>query len=127
MNDRNPADLEQRLRRAMQPVDPPRGFSERILAGLARSRERSRTGAPVSASQRAGRHSSWGHRRRMWLADAAVAAFAAVLIGAGLWSQQRAVELRAREARTEVFEALRISSQALNAALHLTVEPGRSG
>lgn len=123
MNGRNPLDLERQLRDAMRPVDPPSGFSERVLAGLARSRERSGTG-PVSAFR--GTASPW-RRRRLWLPDAAVAAFAAVLIGTGIWSQQRTLEVRAREARTEVFEALRISSQALNAALHATVEPGRSG
>jgi hypothetical protein len=125
MNDRNLEDLEQQLRHAMRPVDPPSGFSERVLAGLARSRERSRTG-PVSASRGVASHSPWRHRRRLWLPDAAVAACAAVLIGTGIWSQQRTLEVRAREARTEVFEALRISSQALNAALHATVEPSRS-
>jgi hypothetical protein len=141
MNDRNPSDLEQRLRRAMQPVDPPGGFSERLMARLARAPERSRA-SPLTASNRGasnggassraapnsvGSRPPWRYRRRVWLPDAAVAAFAAVLIGTGLWSQQRTLELRAREARTEVFQALRISSQALNAALHVTVEPGRSG
>jgi hypothetical protein len=131
MNDPDPSDLEPQLRRAMRPIAAPRGFSEKVMAGLARSRERSPASAVSSlnraASNRRGSRSPGWLRRRMWLPDAAVAAFAAFLVGTGLWSQQRTLELRAREARTEVFEALRISSQALNAALHVTVEPGRSG
>jgi hypothetical protein len=126
MSDRNPSDLEQRLRRAMRPVDPPGGLSDRVMASLARARERPPV-QPISAAHRAASHSPWRRRRRVWLPDAAVAACAALLVGAGLWSQQRTLELRTREARTQVLEALRISSQALNAALHVTVEPGRSG
>ena len=121
MSDPNPPDLEQQLRRLMRPVDPPGGFSAKVMAGLARGRQ------PQAPSPVAGARAPWMRRRRIWLPDAAVAAFAAVLIGAGLWSEERALEVRAREARIEVFQALRVSSQALNTALHVTVEPGGPG
>ena len=65
--------------------------------------------------------------RWSWPSAAAAAGLAAVLIGTGLWGSEHARELRAHEARAQVLEALRISSQTLNGALHRTVDPSRPG
>ncbi len=127
MKDRD-SELEQRLREAMRPVEPPAGFAERAMSALQRARAHE-TGAPAS-----NRRSPLGAERRFlprplrtWWAAAAAASFVALVVGTGLWTQQYAQQLRAREARAQVLEALRITSRTLNAALHLTVEPSRSG
>jgi hypothetical protein len=131
MTDRNPSEFEQRLRRAMQPVEPPADFAGNVMAALRRARERSGANAPSTPRARSD-HSAgrlpWRRRRPAWSsAVAAAAALAAVLIGAGLWNQQRTQELRARQARAQVLEALSISSRTFNAALHVSVNPTRSG
>ncbi len=121
MTDRNPSDLEQRLRRVMRPGEPPAGFTDNVMAALRRAREqRSRESLSPPLRSRL-------RRRPVWFPAAAAAALAVVIIGTGIWNQERAQELRAREARQQVLEALTISSRALNTALHLSVDPGRSG
>jgi hypothetical protein len=126
VNDRDLSELEQRLRRTMRPVEPPAGFSANVMAALKRTRERTRA---LPAARRPSNHSAarlpWLRRRPVWFP--AAAALATVLIGAGLWHHQHAQELRAREARDQVIEALRISSRTLNEALHATLDPSRSG
>ncbi len=120
MTHRDPSELEPRLRRAMRPGEPPAGFTEQVMAALRRAREqRSRENRSPPLLSRLRRGSVWF--------PAAAAALAVVLIGAGIWNQQRAQELRAREARQQVLEALTISSRALNTALHLSVDPSRTG
>lgn len=117
MSDRDPAELEQRLREALRPIAPPAGFAQRVMAARARrDAERPRSGGPA-----------WLAVRRPWLSAAAALVLAVLLVGTGLWGSQRAQEHRAREARAQVLEALRISSQTLNAALHASVDPSRSG
>jgi hypothetical protein len=122
MTQRDPSELEQRLRRALRPGEPPAGFTDRVMASLRRAREQQRSreshSPPLLPRLR------W---RPAWLPAAAAAALAVVLIGAGIWNQQRAQELRARQARQQVLEALTISSRALNTALHASVDPSRSG
>ncbi len=137
MIDRKHSRLEQRLRRALRPVEPPAGFTDNVMAALPRARERA--GAQSHSAASPSDH-SWAPRewlrgcrvwiqalRPVWIPAAAAAAIGAVLIGAGLWNQQRAEELRARQARDQAVEALRISSQTLNEALHAAVDAQRSG
>ncbi|HTX23472.1 MAG TPA: hypothetical protein VMD03_02345 [Steroidobacteraceae bacterium] len=136
MTGRSDSKLERQLRQTLRAVDPPVGFAERAMAALARARERPDASA-TAPSNRAAQHSAaprerlgrepWLLGRRLWIADAATAALAAIVISAGIWNQHHAQELRAREARDQVVEALRISSHALNTALHATVDPGQSG
>jgi hypothetical protein len=122
MSDRDLSELEQRLREALRPVEPPAGFAAHVMAALARARLQRLT-AP--ARLRSG--AAWPRKRRAWLSAAAAFALAVVLVGTGLWGSHRAQELRAREARAQALEALRISSETLNSALHVTVDPSRSG
>jgi hypothetical protein len=130
MIDDKHSQLEQRLRRAMRPVEPPAGFAENVVAALGRVREQSRANSLSPAGRRSD-HSRprlpWLPGRPVWFPATAAAGLAAVLVGAGLWNYQRAQQLRARQARAEVVEALRISSQTLNEALHTTVNPSRPG
>jgi hypothetical protein len=122
MTQRDPSELEQRLRRALRPGEPPAGFTDSVMAALHRAREQQRSRESRSPALLARLR-----RRPAWLPAAAAAALAVVLAGAGIWNQQRAQELRAREARRQVLEALTISSRALNTALHASVDPSRSG
>jgi hypothetical protein len=124
MTDRDPSGLERRLRGALHPVEPPVGFADNVMARLRRARARSH---PSSATATRPSNRRWLQRRPAWFTPAAAAALAAVLVGAGLWNQQRAQELRAREARDQVLEALVICSRALNTALHVSVDPSRPG
>jgi hypothetical protein len=89
--------LDAQLRRALRPVDPPRGFTERVLAR-------------ISSEQRPARHSRW--RIPLGLA-------AALLLGLGIYvrAQQQRQQLVGLEARREVIEALRLTDQKLDLAL----------
>ncbi|HTW38111.1 MAG TPA: hypothetical protein VMD49_06045 [Steroidobacteraceae bacterium] len=130
MNDRDRPPLEQRLRKALRPVEPPAGFAQSVMTALARARAAAAsasTRATRGAEERRSMGTAWLATRRPWLAAAASLVLAVVLVGAGLWGSHRAQELRARDARAQVLEALRISSQTLNAALHASVDPRRSG
>jgi len=88
-------DLEQELRRALRPVEPSRKFTERLLAALAT--------APDTVS---------AVRRPAWR-SMAMAASVALVIGLGLLlylHQQR------ERARTQLLEALTITSRSLDRA-----------
>lgn len=85
-------ELEDRLRKALRPVDPEEGFAERVMARI----------EPVSVSKRG---------RRVWL-PAALAASA--LLGVVLWQADR--ERRGLEARRQLIEALHITGEKLDVA-----------
>lgn len=125
MTDRDDSMLEQRLREALQPVDPPAQFAERVTSAAERAR--------ASASSLSRQAPSGSAARRPWLdrraglSVAATAAFVVALAGAGTLWHQHTQQLRAHEAREQILRALRISSEALNAALRATANPSQSG
>lgn len=100
-------DLEDRLRAALRPVEPPDGFVERVLARSARSASAE---GPAVTREATGR-SSWLHRP--WLTGALAASLVLALLGGHLWQEQRerAAGLAARE---QLMEALRVTSEKLD-------------
>lgn len=117
-------EFERRLRRALQRVDPPSGFAERVLAAIARGEAPRDVTAPSRPRRFALPRPPL--RRRAWMPAAAAAAL--VVLAGAHWAWHRHTEIvRAREAREQVVEALRISSETLNAALAAAVERARAG
>jgi hypothetical protein len=114
--------FERHLRRALRPADPPKGFAEAVMAAVERARS-SRGALEQVRSSRRLLHRAW-RWRAAWLSTAA----SVVLAIAGGWAWHRhVVETRALAVRAEVYQALRISSKTLNAALAVAVNPTRPG
>jgi hypothetical protein len=95
-------DLDAELRRALRPVDPPEGFTERVMARVASGR------SPAA--------------RHRWRVPVGMAA--AVLLGLGTYAhvQQQRQQLAGLEARREVIEALRLTDQKLDIAYQTVKE-----
>jgi hypothetical protein len=98
MND----DLENGLRHALKPVDPPDGFAERVLA---------RVRAEEAASSRQPR---W--RQNRFRSFAAALAASAVIGVVLIHSWQERQERRGLEARQQLIEALRVTGEKLDMA-----------
>jgi hypothetical protein len=105
-------EFEDRLRKALRPVDPEEGFAERVMSRI--------DSAPASASASASAPALMPARRR-WLpprfrglpaALAASALLGVVLIYA--WQVDR--ERRGLEARRQLLEALHITGEKLDVA-----------
>lgn len=139
MNSRDP-DFEERLRRAWVAPDAPAGFVERVLAAAERRRtqgvkalEDAETPAGAEARAPAGARPRGEvdrrplFRRGGWMAAAATLAIVAIAGGTGLTLHQHSQALRAHIAREQVLQALRISSEALNAALAAAAHPTPPG
>ncbi len=125
MTDRDDSRLEQQLRRALRPIDPPAELAERIVAAVERARSSS---GPVSRRDPVGSgvRFPWLGRRAS-LSAAATAALVVALAGAGALWRGHTQELQARAAHEQVLQALRIASDALDTALAATVNPFQSG
>ena len=124
MTDRDDWSLERRLRKVLRPVDPPSGFAERVSAAAERARASAGANARVATKLRS--RSAW-LMRRAGLPSAATLALALALGGTAVLWHQHTRELQAHEAREQLLQALRISSQTLNAALRAMANPSRSG
>jgi hypothetical protein len=85
-------DLDAELRRALRPVEPPRGFTERVMTRVAA-----------------------GPRAR-WRVPFGLAATALLGLGIYVHSQHQRQQLAGLEARREVIEALRLTDQKLDLA-----------
>jgi hypothetical protein len=110
------------LRKALQRVEPPDGFAERVLAKLPdRSLEKQR--APRTRSLT----SWWSFPRFAW-APAMVAVLVA-FAGAGIWKYQESRErrIRAERAREELVQALEITSVKVREAKSRLFRPVRGG
>ncbi len=94
-------DLDSKLRAALRPVEPDAGFADRVLARL----ERGETGAADRTSP----------RRRAWLSGALAASLVALLVGGHFWQLQRERDA-GLEARQQLLEALRVTSEKLDIA-----------
>ena len=93
-------DLDAELRRALRPVEPPQGFTERVMARLAptqRRRVRSRWSIPIGLA-------------------------AAALLGVGIYVGIERQQLAGLEARRQVIEALRLTDQKLDIAYQTVKE-----
>lgn len=108
-------DLEDELRSVLRPVDPGEEFSRRVLARIA-------TGDAPEAGEslRAPLHSV-GTRPRFlrarvqWLSAALAASLVFAAVGSHLW-RERSERAAGLEARRQLIEALRVTSEALDLA-----------
>jgi hypothetical protein len=111
------------LRRALKPVDPGPEFTARVLAAVdAGSRERGATPASTTSGarrdprvrwwSRAGR-AGWGRRSLIW--PALAASLVGVAVGARIVEERRETE-RGLQARAQLMQALRLTSDKLNVA-----------
>ena len=107
-------DIENRLRGALRPVEPPQGFAERLLAALPEQRP-----AANVTVLRAARPAMAASRWRRLAAPGALAAslVLAVFLGQQIGAQRYAKEQRAGlEASRELMQALRVTSKKLDVA-----------
>ena len=104
-------DVEDKLRRALRPIDPPEGFAERVMRALP-AREPPATVVVLATVPRTPRISAW--RRFSTPVTLAASLVVAVLVG-----KQIAIEHEKREglaASRELMQALRVTSQKLDVA-----------
>ncbi|HEX3912666.1 MAG TPA: hypothetical protein VHW71_04095 [Steroidobacteraceae bacterium] len=100
-------DLESQLRAALRPVAPRKEFTERLVA----------RGAAGQADRRAVRSlAARGIRPLAWWVGASLAASVLLAIGIQQHLEQQRLQRSGLEARREVVEALRMTSQKLNLA-----------
>jgi negative regulator of sigma E activity len=114
-------DVEEKLRRAMRPIDPPEGFAERVMRALP-ARERPAAVVVLATVPRAPRTSAW--RRFSTPVTLAASLVVAVLVG-----KQIAIQHEEREglaASQELMQALRVTSQKLDLAYQAVNSPPRS-
>ncbi len=89
-------DLDSKLRAALRPVEPDAGFADRVLARV--------------------RFTGRSPRRLLpWLPAALAASLGALLVGGHFWQQQRE-RAAGLEARQQLLEALRVTSEKLDIA-----------
>jgi hypothetical protein len=104
-------DLESQLRAALRPIAPSTAFEKKLIACL--------TDNPQQAQPQAGRRGWTGsHPRTRWLS---VAAAACLLIAVGMQNRMQVRRERENglEARRQVVEALRVTSQKLDLAYEI--------
>lgn len=104
-------EVEEKLRRALRPIDPPEGFAERVMRALP-AREPPATVVVLATVPRTPRISAW--RRFSTPVTLAASLVVAVLVG-----KQIAIEHEKREglaASRELMQALRVTSQKLDVA-----------
>jgi hypothetical protein len=113
-------DVDAELGRALKAVDPGPEFTARVLAAIADHRALRQT--PV-APQQAVRHDVSGVPRRtgVWAWSALAASLIGAVVGAQ-WLEARRETARALQARTELIQALRLTSTKLNVARDVVVE-----
>ncbi len=108
-------DLEDKLRSALRPVDPGEEFSRRVLTRIAAGDARA-DGEPLQAPPRGvATHPRFLRPRLQWWSAALAASLVLGAVGAHLWREQseRAAGL---EARQQLIEALRVTSDKLDLA-----------
>lgn len=104
MND----DIESRLKAALRPVAPSEEFSQKLLRQMA--------AAPAAPAVIKTRRLAGAGRPLAWWLSASLAA--SVVLGVGIHEhlQQQRIQQSGLEARREVLQALRVTSQKLNLA-----------
>lgn len=108
-------ELEQALRRALQPVDPGEDFVDRVaMRPDTSATERTHTSDAAGAAPSAP-HERHGRRSALlgWV-PVALAACAIVGIGLVRWQQETLERQRGLEARAELLQALSIASMKVN-------------
>ncbi|HZE43792.1 MAG TPA: hypothetical protein VE058_08415 [Steroidobacteraceae bacterium] len=100
-------EIESRMRAALRPVAPPEDFSQKLLARVIADR-------PTLPKPR--RIFSESARPLMWWLTASLAACLILAVGVQRHLEQQRLQQSGLEARREVVEALRLTSQKLNLA-----------
>ncbi len=100
-------DIESRMRAALRPVAPSDEFSQRLLTQVALQRP------PQPKPRRSG---AGGLQPLAWWLTASLAASLILAAGVHRHLQQQRLQQSGLEARREVVEALRLTSQKLNLA-----------
>jgi hypothetical protein len=99
-------DIESQMRAALRPVAPSEEFSHRLFAGVTKERP---------AARRPRRAAARLHPLAWWF-SASLAASLVLAVGVHQHLQQQRLQQSGLEARREVMEALRVTSQKLNLA-----------
>jgi len=92
-----PDDFETNLQEALRRIEPPSGFTDRVMARIPDSRPAPR----------------W---RRQWLAVAAATCIA--VVGAGEWKQHQR-QLDGERAKQDLIYALTVASESLQTTKHI--------
>ena len=114
--------FDDELRRAMRPVDPGPDFTARVLAAVeADTRGAGPSGAPPAAIAAAPAfRRRWA--RRSWMWPALAASLVGAVTGARYFEVKRETE-RGLEARTQLMQALRVTSEKLAVAREVIDAP----
>ncbi len=99
-------DIEARMRAALRPIAPREEFSQRLAADAAGRRQ------PAHGARRGAARL----RPLAWWFSASLAASLILAVGVHQHLQQQRLQQSGLEARREVMEALRVTSQKLNLA-----------
>jgi hypothetical protein len=119
--------LDDELQRALRPVDPGPEFTARVLAALdshpadARSRDVAPATGRRDTAPRAFRR-TWA--RRSWMWPALAASLVGAVVGARWFEERRETE-RGLAARTQLIQALRLTSEKLNVAREVIADQQR--
>lgn len=112
MND----ELEDKLRRALRPVQPDDDFTQRLMARIA-------AGESSAAETRA--RPGFLQPRFRWLSAALAASLLLVVVMGYVWQEQREREA-GLEARRQLIEALRVTSDKLDLAYQVVKTQSRA-
>jgi hypothetical protein len=99
-------DIESQMRSALRPVAPSAEFSQKLLAAVTNESSTARKPRRVAARV---------HPLAWWF-SASLAASVVLAVGVHQHLQQQRLQQTGLEARREVMEALRVTSQKLNLA-----------
>jgi hypothetical protein len=110
-------DIESRMRAALRPVPPSEDFSQKLLARVTAEK-------PVPSKIR---RFAWSSPRpAAWWFTAGLAASVLLAVGVQQHLQQQRLRQSGLEARREVVEALRMTSQKLNLAYEAVKSQSKS-
>ena len=115
--------LERDLKRAMEPVEPPAGFADRVLTRIRDQQVRAQRRVP--ARDASGGWWTWLFAPA-WRPALAAALSLFLVVAAGISYQRRQQEKRAEKAAAELMVALEITSEKLQRVRTVLVEPKNS-
>ena len=118
-------DIEDQLRKSLRHVEPPEGFADRVIARVEAESAagiKKESGAPIDLNERRAQRTRTPFLRWFPLALAA----SAVLSVAIVQQSREREEQRGLEARRQLIEALRVTSDKLDSAYHAVNSESKS-
>ena len=109
-------EMNDRLRAALRPIDPGEGFTRKVLASIA-SQPRPSPAAPFARAARS--------PAVRWLSAALLTCVVVGIVITRGWQVQR--EQEGMQARRQVMEALRVTSEKLDVAYRVVKDKEHSG